>query len=72
MTKTLDESYPAVEMSVSAIARRVDQEFIDRGAEAAERALPEIKRLLAERRRLPRAAEDEVQAGPVAGRGSSP
>src|SRR5712664_1972413 len=41
------------------------QEFIDRGSEAAERALAEIKRVLTERRTVPRAADDELAAGPV-------
>ncbi len=48
------------------------QEFIDRGSEAAERALAEIKRVLTERRTVPRAADDELAAGPVHRHGTAP
>ena len=48
------------------------QEFIDRGSEAAERALAEIKRVLTERRTVPRAADDELAAGPVHSHGTAP
>jgi len=48
------------------------QEFIDRGSEAAERSLAEIKRVLTERRTVPRAADDELAAGPVHRHGTAP
>src|SRR6266699_2852672 len=48
------------------------QEFIDRGSEAAERSLAEIKRVLTERRTVPRAADDELAAGPVHSHGTAP
>ena len=48
------------------------QEFVDRGSEAAERALAEIKRVLTERRTVPRAADDELAAGPVHRHGTAP
>src|SRR5262249_9126941 len=47
------------------------QEFIDRGAEAAERALAEIKRLLAVRRGAPRAGREHTLSGPLPRRGTS-
>src|SRR5437773_442192 len=48
------------------------QEFIDRGSEAAARSLAEIKRVLTERRTVPRAAGDELAAGPVHRHGTAP